>query len=262
MISIVVTTYNRSLIVSKAIDSIISFFANLSISYEIIVIDDCSSDNTHSHIASTYPLLINSNNLRYFRLKKNRGVTGAKNFGFVKAQYEWVVFLDSDDELYAPHASMFVSSLAKYSHSPLLFFRCIDQHGMFVGKKFCNDRKLDLPEYLVHSSWGEGLVVVNKKMLAKPPFYTALRGYEGLGCLDIIHRFGPSVLVNVVARTYHRDGADRLSTFKHFVQRGDLLANGHLIVLKKYGHMLPFRRYMKLALLAFVYYILNRVAKR
>ena len=47
---------------------------------------------------------------------------------------------------------------------------------------------------------------------------------------NIIHKYNKAVLVNVVARVYYRDNDDRLSSFRNFVKRGNLLAKGHLLL--------------------------------
>ncbi|MDQ7068096.1 MAG: glycosyltransferase family A protein [Sulfurimonas sp.] len=57
---------------------------------EIIVIDDGSTDDT-SKIIQKFP------NIKYI-YQENRGVSSARNLGITNASYEWVAFLDSDDE--------------------------------------------------------------------------------------------------------------------------------------------------------------------
>lgn len=262
MISIVITSFNRKYIIQRAIDSAILFCKSLEVDFELIIVDDNSSDNTKEFIYSNYPKEIESELIKYYYLKKNLGVTGAKNYGFFKAKYQWVIFLDSDDEMYVPLSQYFYQSLFKYDEYPILFFRCIDQNKDFVGEKFDNDKILDFKEYLNYSSYGEALTLINKKIVLKRPYYTKLRGYEGLGCLDIIYKYKKAILVNVVARVYYRDNNDRLSSFRNFIKRGNLLASGHLLLLKKYSCFLPIKRKVKLIVLSIVYFILNKLLKK
>ncbi len=96
MISIVITSFNRKHIIQRAIDSAILFCKSLEVDFELIIVDDNSSDNTKEFIYSNYTKEIESELIKYYYLKKNLGVTGAKNKGFSKATYQWVVFLDNN----------------------------------------------------------------------------------------------------------------------------------------------------------------------
>ncbi len=88
-ISVVIPTYNRAHMIAKAIKSVQdqSYPVN-----EIIVVDDASTDDTSKAFQS-----INDENIRYYRLDRNKGAGGARNFGVSKAQYDMIAFLDSDD---------------------------------------------------------------------------------------------------------------------------------------------------------------------
>jgi len=86
-ISVVIPTYNRYDFLKRALASV---FAQTYQPSEIIVIDDGSTDNT-SDIKQDFP------SIKYF-YQKNCGVSSARNLGIKKASYEWIAFLDSDDE--------------------------------------------------------------------------------------------------------------------------------------------------------------------
>jgi glycosyltransferase involved in cell wall biosynthesis len=86
-ISVVIPTYNRYEVLKRAILSVI---AQTYRAAEIIVIDDGSTDET-LQIIEEFP------DIRYF-YQENAGVSGARNLGIQKATYEWIAFLDSDDE--------------------------------------------------------------------------------------------------------------------------------------------------------------------
>ena len=86
-ISVIIPTYNREVTLERAIKSVL---AQTHRNFELIVIDDGSTDNT-SLIIDSY-----SGKIRYFS-KLHAGVSSARNFGLEKSEGTWVAFLDSDD---------------------------------------------------------------------------------------------------------------------------------------------------------------------
>lgn len=86
-VSVIIPTYNRGNFVTEAIDSVM---AQTFRDYEVIVIDDGSTDNTKDL------LLRYGERLRYIH-QPNSGVGAARNAGIRCASGEWLAFLDSDD---------------------------------------------------------------------------------------------------------------------------------------------------------------------
>ncbi|WP_338770215.1 glycosyltransferase family 2 protein [Bernardetia sp. ABR2-2B] len=108
--SVVVPTYNRANLIVATLNSIFNqnFDSELEgdrISYEVIVVDDGSTDNTKEIIEKTY-LDENSDNfeprLRYFQ-KENEERSVARNFGISKAKGNYILFFDSDDFMQSHH---------------------------------------------------------------------------------------------------------------------------------------------------------------
>ncbi|OPX90600.1 MAG: Chondroitin synthase [Pelotomaculum sp. PtaB.Bin104] len=87
-ISVVIPTYNRADYIIDAVNSVLS---QTYTNYEIIVVDDGSTDNTKLLLQ---PYL---NKIQYI-YQPNKGVSAARNAGIREARGEWIAFLDSDDE--------------------------------------------------------------------------------------------------------------------------------------------------------------------
>lgn len=89
MISFIIPVYNAENTIERAINSILKQKTNLE--YEIIVVDDGSTDNLED-VMQKY----NQENIKYFK-KENSGVADTRNFGVDKAKGEYIIFVDSDD---------------------------------------------------------------------------------------------------------------------------------------------------------------------
>ncbi|GAA4321036.1 glycosyltransferase [Pontixanthobacter gangjinensis] len=92
MISIIIATYNCVDSISETINSVINQNSN---NWELIIIDDGSSDNTDILIKRTF----SQNNIRYY-YQDNKGVSAARNYGVEVASGEYIMFLDADDKLF------------------------------------------------------------------------------------------------------------------------------------------------------------------
>ena len=87
-VTIIIPTYNSSPFIGKAIDSVL---AQTYTDYEIILVDDGSTDNT-KEILEKY-----QDNITYI-LQPNQGVAIARNTGIRNSESEYIALLDSDDE--------------------------------------------------------------------------------------------------------------------------------------------------------------------
>ncbi len=105
--SIIITTFNSALYINKTINGIIK--QNFS-NYEIILVDDCSTDNTLN--------LINKNfgkKIQIFSTDKNfGGPSKSRNIGIEKSSGEWISFLDGDDFWFQNRLHYFYQFIKKY----------------------------------------------------------------------------------------------------------------------------------------------------
>ncbi len=92
--SVIIPTFNRAKFIRQTIESVL---VQPFLDYEIIVVDDGSTDNTDEIV-----LAIQDNRIHYFK-KENAERAAARNFGAIKANGTYVNFLDSDDLIYTNH---------------------------------------------------------------------------------------------------------------------------------------------------------------
>jgi glycosyltransferase involved in cell wall biosynthesis len=91
-VSVIITTYNRSQRMKRAVFSVL---AQTYSSFELHIVDDGSTDNTRDIVQ----VLLSSNaNLHYWKHKKNKGLSAARNTGIAKSRGDYIAFLDDDDE--------------------------------------------------------------------------------------------------------------------------------------------------------------------
>lgn len=93
-ISVVLATYNRRALLPRAITSVL---AQTGASFELIVVDDASTDGSADYLAS-----LDDPRIVTRIAEKNLGPSGARNLGLALARAPVVAFLDSDDA-YLPH---------------------------------------------------------------------------------------------------------------------------------------------------------------
>ena len=87
MISVIIPTHNYKKYIGEAISSVLR---QTYTDYEIIVVDDGSTDGTGEIIEKNFP------DVRYFYIP-NQGVSRARNYGIRRARGEFIAFLDADD---------------------------------------------------------------------------------------------------------------------------------------------------------------------
>ncbi|MDO9021293.1 MAG: glycosyltransferase family 2 protein [Deltaproteobacteria bacterium] len=89
--SVIVPTYNRAGMILRAVGSVLASGRD---DFEVIVIDDCSTDDTAAVVEA-----LGDPRVRLVRQPLNRGVCEARNAGIAAARGRWMVMLDSDFEL-------------------------------------------------------------------------------------------------------------------------------------------------------------------
>ena len=89
-VSVIIPTYNRADLLARAVNSVLSQTYD---DYEIIIVDDHSSDNIQDVISKfTDP------RIRLMRHERNKGQSASINTGIANARGEYIAFLDDDDE--------------------------------------------------------------------------------------------------------------------------------------------------------------------
>ena len=89
LVSIIMPSWNTGKFITETIQSVID---QTYTNWELLIVDDCSTDNTEELVAS-----FKDDRIKYFRNKKNNGAALTRNRALREAKGEWIAFLDSDD---------------------------------------------------------------------------------------------------------------------------------------------------------------------
>ena len=89
LVSIIMPAWNTGKFIKESIQSVIN---QTYTNWELIIVDDCSNDNTKDMIFS-----FDDKRIRYFKNARNMGAALTRNRALREARGEWIAFLDSDD---------------------------------------------------------------------------------------------------------------------------------------------------------------------
>lgn len=134
-IAVVIPTYNKADFISQTIESVLcQTYKN----FEIIIIDDCSNDNTEQVVQKYL-----SGKVRYFKHTTNWGPGATVNDGIEKASSEYVTLIASDDIMLPNHLELVIQEFKKNKHLDVVFSRLavIDENNNITNETRINTNK-------------------------------------------------------------------------------------------------------------------------
>jgi GalNAc5-diNAcBac-PP-undecaprenol beta-1,3-glucosyltransferase len=229
-VSVVITTYNRSHLVGRAIQSALD--QNWK-QLEVLVIDDCSSDHTAEIVKSSYP------DVRYVRQPVNGGLCAARNRGIREASQPWVLFLDDDDE-FEPGALATIArraaQLPGLDRYPLLQFA---RSNARMPAEFMI---VSLQHYLTEEVLGDFALAIRKDFLLSEglSYIDNLRNGNGLLLWHIARRYGIPTWSDRV-QSLHADACDRATSASYQMGNAVNYAELQEYTLREFGEILAAR---------------------
>jgi glycosyltransferase involved in cell wall biosynthesis len=205
-VSVVIPTYNRGSLLSRAV---LSALRQAHV-VEVIVIDDGSTDSTAEVVRA-----LEGERIVYLNNEVRVGGAAARNVGIEHAKSEYVAFLDSDDEWLPGHISDSLALMADYGFRGVCSSFFVERRGHrrpFLCAPIPEGQCL--AEYILNSGGGDArssTFVFERDALSQVLFDPTLKKHQDWDLairFSKLHRFGAKTTPSVVI---HLDHDDRMS---------------------------------------------------
>jgi len=229
-ITAVTATYNRAWSIERAIRSVLRQKYH---NWELIIIDDGSTDNTREIIEK----YLTDKRIRYYKFHNNRGVNYARNKGFDLAKGDYITILDSDDEFSDDAFDIIIEQFSKVNDAKIggLNFYCRLSTG--------NPRLRSLKRRIHYTDVIKGVgfntetrFVIKKEVLKNKKYrFVNLPGqFEDILWLRIAREYDYYLIPNFI-QVYHTEHSDRLTGTGQMVAKAEYQCKLYDVFFKEFG---------------------------
>ncbi len=160
LVSIIMPTYNCAKYIKETIESVLN---QTYTNWELIIVDDCSQDNTEEVVNS-----INDKRITYYRLDSNSGAAIARTKAMEMANGQYMAFLDSDDLWYEDKLEKQLCFMRENKYA----FTCtayeqIDEESKLLNKTIQPKEKCDYNRLLLDCPVGNSTVMYDVETMGK-----------------------------------------------------------------------------------------------
>lgn len=240
LFSVILTTYNRSQLLARAIRSVLQ--QNFT-EFELVIVDDHSSDNTRQVIAE-----FSDDRIIYICQTENQGVSTSRNTGIQQAKGEYICFLDDDDE-YLPAFLKEINHFLEKRNEPFVGLIWTGIKKIYTANNLANEKErvetqlftLDSEKFFLMQVLFSGITIhrlcFQKVSLFNPELKIAedidfvLRILEmGIECAVI-----PKILINIYIHEQPSLSrsiclTDRIKNLERFLLSHQKFLNQHLTI--------------------------------
>lgn len=244
--SVVITTRNRKKDLMECVDSLVESSYQ---DFEIIIIDDSSSDGTEKLQKKDF----NIKNLSIFHSKQQLMMVGARNLGAVKAKGRWVLFVDDDnivDKNLVKHMWKCCQKNVNFGIIGVPVYFLYDKKKHFAAQKFSLLTGLNrtiigdnICKGIVESDGAPNIFMTSKEVLQKTNNFDPLL-IQTLTDVDFAmkaKKLGYRCGICQEAITYHKvteqDNLKPRSMGGIFKQKSYCLIRNRILIVKRYGNI-------------------------
>lgn len=204
LLSIIIPLYNKQDCILQTLESIL--FQEYK-NYEIIIVDDGSSDNSLQVVQN-----VEDCRIKIFK-KENGGPASARNYGVRMAHGEWIFFLDADDTIEKGALKHVESDITRHRFADVF---CYSEYVIENNEPQLYPPKHSkgyvffpfLKWYLEQIYPGPGRMVVKKSCLEKEPFNEQFRRWEDGDCIFRLMRKYRFYANPIPLFTYNRNNSE------------------------------------------------------
>lgn len=165
LVSIIMPSWNTGKFIAESIESVL---AQTYTNWELLIVDDCSTDDTDDVVKP----FLEDMRIKFFKNDKNSGAALSRNRAMREAQGEWIAFLDSDDLWIPEKLEHQIGFMEKHGyHLSYTEYEKIDEEGTPIniyvsGPDTVNKRKMYHYDYIgqltmMYSAKEFGLIQIN-----------------------------------------------------------------------------------------------------
>lgn len=243
-VSVITPVYNAEDFLSETIESVLNQTYE---SFEYLLVDDCSTDNSASLIKE---FAKKDSRIKYIKLPENSGAAVARNTGLEEAKGRFIAFVDSDDKWYPEKLERQLDFMVT-NDKPFTYtnYEHISEEGEILSSPKLPE-KLDYSGLLKNTAIACSTVVIDRKVIGDFRMPLVRKGQDTATWLKILRNHDYAYLVDDVLNQYRgREGS---------------LSSNKLSALKRTWN--TYRNLEKLplhkALYYFVFYVGNAVKRR
>jgi glycosyltransferase involved in cell wall biosynthesis len=205
-VSIIIPVYNRAKFIARALESCLSQTCD---NFEVVVVDDGSTDDSVD-VISRYV----GPRVRLVRQPENHGVGPARNLAADNARGDWLVLLDSDDELVSNAIETVISKISSLgSGVDSLLFCCQMDDGSRSPTTIPKFGRYNYEEYLSFIDGCSGAMRDSLMCMTRRTF-SSVRFPDNYGLEDLYHLdFNKEFVTEIhpeILRLYHQDAGNQL----------------------------------------------------
>lgn len=245
LVSIITPTYNCEKYISESIDSVLN---QLYQNWELILVDDCSNDNTYQ-ILELYEH--KDSRIHCYKLDVNVGAGESRNIGLSKVKGSFIAFLDSDDVWLPNKLSTQLEFMHRFSAAiSFTGYTIMDESLRHTKSEIKVPISVNLNEYLKTTIIGMSTSMINKNVVDDFKLNKIRSRQDGILWIELLKRGHTAFGLNE-------------QLVKYRMRKNSISSNKYKAMMKIW---FIYRRYAKLSVILtgyyFFYYILNNLKRR